>query len=77
MKYGTHRLVSVSYHDGFKSEDLVVILQHLDEVFLGRLWDEGQARLERVLVRTKAVVRWQRLHDKICITLQLCLRAET
>ena len=45
-----------THHDCSKSKCLPVILQHLDEVLLGWLWDEGEAGLQGVLQRTKPVI---------------------
>ena len=47
---------SQSHHHCRKSEDSPIIFQHLDEVFLGRLGDEGETRLLAVLQTAKPVV---------------------
>ena len=39
----------LAHHDGSKAEYLSIILQHLDEVLLGWLRDQGETRLLAIL----------------------------
>ena len=55
------------HHDCCKSEDLSIILQHLDEVFLVWLRYQGETGLLAVFKTTKTIVGRERLGERAYI----------